>query len=183
MRNYLNNLGKKEKLAVAVLVGWSFIHLIFLLISDGNKRVFWPFDDQPILDADYDITEFLVYVITPILVFATYLFLMKSGETKEVKSNFEIKFNLRKLYNENRKFSVFLLLWFLINLTCLLISNCTWEKFPCYPQLFYPFSGYPHYLYSYEKNPYTLLIYTYSYTEFIVYVSVPLIIFYFRKKK
>lgn len=78
MKRYIDNLTRAEKLIVAFLVGWTFIHFVLLLISDGRKESFWPFDEQPILSDDYDITEFIVYVFSPIMIFCTYVYLNKT---------------------------------------------------------------------------------------------------------
>jgi hypothetical protein len=75
------------------------------------------------------------------------------------------------------------IVWIALNLIALLTSNCTWEKGMYYPQLFFPFSGYPHYFYTQEKNILTLLVYTYSYSEFIIYSAIGFIGIYFAKIK
>ncbi len=64
--------------------------------------------------------------------------------------------------------------WIALNLMALLSSNCTWERGMYYPQYFFPFSGYPSYFYSSERNFWTLLVYTYSYSEFIIYTTIGL---------
>ena len=174
MKKYINGLTQKEKIVIAFIVGWTFIHLIFLLISDGNKRVFWPFDDEPILVSDYDKIEFFVYVFTPIIIFSTYLLLTKKTYIDD-SVNQKPSFDFKSFYIKHKIFIIFYSLWLILQITFLFISNCTWNKFPDYPQLFYPFSGYPNYFYELEKNPYTLLIYTYSYSEFFVYSSLPIL--------
>jgi len=73
--------------------------------------------------------------------------------------------------------------WIALNFIALLSSNCTWEKGMYYPQLFFPFSGYPNYFYESEKNFFTLLVYTYSYSEFIIYTGIGLVGIYFSKIK
>ena len=73
------------------------------------------------------------------------------------------------------------IVWIALNLIALLSSNCTWEKGMYYPQLFFPFSGYPEYFYRSEKNILTLLVYTYSYSEFIIYTAIGLVGVYFSK--
>jgi hypothetical protein len=165
----INKFSKNKKLILALLISWTFIHLVFLIISNGDKKTFWPFDSQPILDSDYDITEFLVYVLTPILVLSSNFFL-NNVDFQNMKTS------VIEFYKSNTKYSIFFVLWVLLNLISLLISNCTWGIFPDYPKLFFPFSGYPNYFYPHEKNPFTLLIYTYSYSEFLVYLILPFII-------
>lgn len=63
--------------APALLITWSFLHLFFLVISDGNSKVFWPLDATPRLIKQYDFTEFLVYSILPWI----YYLLKKNKET------------------------------------------------------------------------------------------------------
>jgi hypothetical protein len=75
------------------------------------------------------------------------------------------------------------IVWIAINLIALLSSNCTWQSGMYYPQLFFPFSGYPDYFYENEKNIGTLLVYTYSYSEFIVYSAIGLVGIYLAKFK
>jgi ABC-type multidrug transport system fused ATPase/permease subunit len=86
--------------------------------------------------------------------------------------------SLKQYYKSNKVFTLFIISWTLAHLIFLLVSNCTWGIFPDYPKLFFPFCGYPRYLYDYEKNPVTLLVYTYSYSEFLVYTSLPFVIKY-----
>jgi hypothetical protein len=180
MKQIIESLSKKEKMITAIIVGWTFIHFIFLLISEGNKRVFWPFDNEPMLISDYDKIEFLVYVITPILIFLIYLLLTKSQKTENaIKNGHKPSFDFKNHIISNKSFFLFYFIWVCLQVIFLLISNCTWERGMYYPQLFFPFSGYPSYFYDNEKNPLTLLIYTYSYSEFLVYTLSPLAIKYF----
>jgi len=179
MKQIIESLSKKEKMITAIIVGWTFIHFIFLLISDGNKRVFWPFDDEPILVADYDKIEFFIYTLTPILIFATYLSLTKNLITDKVST--QKKYSLQKLKAylvKNKRFFIYYSIWLCMHLFFLTISNCTWERGMYYPQLFFPFSGYPTYFYEHEKNPLTLLIYTYSYSELLIFSALPLVLKY-----
>ncbi|MCG9899551.1 MAG: hypothetical protein MH132_06095 [Hydrotalea sp.] len=64
-KSILSKLNKKEKIFISLLAGWTFIHFVFLIYAKGSTSFFWPFDEDPILIADYDLTEFSVYGITP----------------------------------------------------------------------------------------------------------------------
>jgi hypothetical protein len=77
---------------------------------------------------------------------------------------------------QNKKnWNIFLIVWLSLQVFSLMVSNCTWEKGMYYPQKFFPFCGYPRFFYPSEKNPWDLLVYTYSYSEFFVY-SIPAIL-------
>jgi hypothetical protein len=67
-----DKLTNKDKIVIAILSGWSLIHLIFLSISDGRTSYFWPFDKDPSVTGDYDFSEFAVYAIIPWIVFGIY---------------------------------------------------------------------------------------------------------------
>jgi hypothetical protein len=58
--------GISFKRVVGAYILWSFVNLIIWLMADGSKGSFWPLDGFEDLD-DYDISEFLVYVIGPIV--------------------------------------------------------------------------------------------------------------------
>lgn len=66
----MDELTQKRRRIVAVYVGWAFINLIILLMADGNRGYFFPFETDRI-DA-YDITEFLVFVVGPIIAYFIY---------------------------------------------------------------------------------------------------------------
>ena len=71
---------------------------------------------------------------------------------------------------QNKKnWNVFFIVWISLQVFALLVSNCTWEEGMYYPQKFFPFCGYPRFFYPSEKNPWDLLVYTYSYSEFFIY--------------
>jgi hypothetical protein len=67
----------KEKLIIAIIAGWTTLHLMLLLIVGDNNCVrqnnhlFWPFDDG-ILECLYDIKEFLTYVLPAIIIYIVY---------------------------------------------------------------------------------------------------------------
>jgi len=76
---------KINKTLLAVFIGWTFIHLIFFFIGWNTgkyyHKIFWPFFtpdelkqyyvENTITNA-YDISEFLVYVGTPAVIFIIY---------------------------------------------------------------------------------------------------------------
>lgn len=72
LQDEIKKLNEKEKKIVAVLSGWSILHLILLLISDGSTRDFWPFDEGPVMKYQYDFSEFTVYGLIPWVVFIIY---------------------------------------------------------------------------------------------------------------
>jgi hypothetical protein len=62
MKELLNN---KKLLGIYTL--WITLHfIIFVFSSNGSKHEFWPLTDYSLMDS-YDITEFLIYSICPIL--------------------------------------------------------------------------------------------------------------------
>jgi hypothetical protein len=192
MRNLINILSKKEKLFLSILTGWVSLNLILLFIGitqndyywgPSNTPYFWPFD-EPDIGNSYDLTEFLAYAIVPCIMFFVYIYITKDKiENKETsiieKESKNKSFGLKQYIILNKKFFIPYFIWAGLQVVFLLSSNCTWEKGMYYPQLFFPFSGYPRYFYSQEKNIWTLLVYTYSYSEFFVYSLLPLVIRYF----
>lgn len=187
MRNLINILSKKEKLFLSILTGWVSLNLILLFIGitqndyywgPSNTPYFWPFD-EPDIGNSYDFTEFLAYAIVPCIIFFVYISITKEKSEKQ-KTDSKIKyFDLKQYIVLNKQFFIPYFIWVGLQVIFLLSSNCTWEKGMYYPQLFFPFSGYPRYFYAQEKNILTLLVYTYSYSEFFVYSLLPLVIRYF----
>ncbi len=83
---------------------------------------------------------------------------------------------------QNKKnWNIFLIIWILLQVFAILVSNCTWEKGMYYPQEFFPFCGYPDYFYPREKTVWKLLIRTYSYSEFFIY-TLPAVVGFFIVK-
>ena len=69
---------KKEKILIAIISGWFFIHLTIYITTkidpcgySYSLSSFWPIDSG-VISCIYDLSEFLVYAITPILIYATY---------------------------------------------------------------------------------------------------------------
>jgi hypothetical protein len=190
MRNLTNILNKEEKLVLSILTGWISLNLILLFIGitqndnqwgPSNTPYFWPFD-EPDTGNSYDFTEFLAYAIVPCIIFFVYISITKDKDDKLV-TDLKIKyFDLKKYVVLNKQFFNPYFIWVGLQIIFLLSSNCTWEKGMYYPELFFPFSGYPQFLYSQEKNIWTMIIYTYSYSEFFVYSILPFVIRYFFLK-
>jgi len=83
-KQVLDFLKANTKKIKAVYIGWSFIHLVFLLIGlNGNgKEYFLPFGDGDYsiyknIRYAYDLSEFMVYVGTPAVVYIIYKILSK----------------------------------------------------------------------------------------------------------
>ena len=91
---------KKHRIIISLLSIWSFIQIIFLFLSPSEETVFnetqyWinktdefcPFESYDAMNwltrdslsrlLYYDITEFLVYAISPWLIFILYRFVQK----------------------------------------------------------------------------------------------------------
>jgi len=80
IKKLINNLTEKERIIVAILFGWTILHLILLSISDGSTKYFWPFDEEPGIKTDYDFSEFAIYGLIPWSIFIIYKFLQKPTE-------------------------------------------------------------------------------------------------------
>jgi hypothetical protein len=68
---------KNEKTMLAIYIGWAFLHLVFLVIgwSGIYHRYFWPFAEYSQynkIGKAYDLSEFLVYVGGPVVVYVIY---------------------------------------------------------------------------------------------------------------
>jgi len=84
-----------------------------------------------------------------------------------------LNIDLFVMSEENKIFiRLFCVVWIILNVVAFVIAD------PIYPQLFYPFSGYPSYFYSNEKNWYTFLEYSYSLSELTIYVSIGVLVLY-----
>jgi hypothetical protein len=63
---------KENGTIIAILIGWLFVQFICLMSSKNSvysdKSIFYPFTSKS-LNYSYDITEFLVYGVTPIVIF------------------------------------------------------------------------------------------------------------------
>lgn len=79
----LKSMNKENKTLLAVYIGWTFLHLIFLILGwnggKGYHSMFWPFyktryyhSFENTISKAYDFSEFLVYVGTPAVIFIIY---------------------------------------------------------------------------------------------------------------
>jgi hypothetical protein len=62
---------KENGIVLAILFGWLFVNFNFLILGEGenySKAEFYPFTEHTLLYS-FDITEFIVYGITPIILF------------------------------------------------------------------------------------------------------------------
>jgi hypothetical protein len=69
---------KNEKLTIAFFIGWIFIHVTIYItvrnIPDSGALPyyrFWPIDRGSIFSA-YDLSELLIYSITPIIIYIVF---------------------------------------------------------------------------------------------------------------
>ena len=83
-KQVLDFLKANKKKIKAVYIGWAFIHLVFLLIglNGAGHLIFFPFHyyDDSIYEKiayAYDLSEFMVYVGTPAVVYFIYRLLNK----------------------------------------------------------------------------------------------------------
>ena len=83
IQDEIKKLSDKERLIVAILAGWTILHFILLLISDGSTEYFWPFDKDPGIKTDYDFSEFAIYGLVPWAVFIIFWFLKKTDSDKK----------------------------------------------------------------------------------------------------
>ena len=77
MKELLDKHGK----IIALYSLWVLMHLIFYFVSDKSySTFFWPFEgeaDFTRLKYSYDMSEFLVYAISPAVLFFVYLMFTK----------------------------------------------------------------------------------------------------------
>ena len=67
MKNFL----KENGIAISILIFWLFVNFICLMLAKDmyySKDIFYPFTENKLIYS-YDITEFLVYGVTPIVIF------------------------------------------------------------------------------------------------------------------
>lgn len=88
MKNRNMNFNPLLKKYFGYYILWSFLHLVFLAIgwNGDNHDFFWPFSDRyrsGIKDA-YDFSEFLVYVIGPIVLLYGLSFIIEGGVEQKI---------------------------------------------------------------------------------------------------
>jgi hypothetical protein len=62
---------KENGVVISILLIWLFVHFVCLMLAKDmyySKDIFYPFTENS-LRYSYDITEFLVYGLTPIVIF------------------------------------------------------------------------------------------------------------------
>lgn len=67
----MRNLIKENGIVISILIIWLFIHVICLMLSvdsPHSKDIFYPFTESR-LKYSYDIIEFLIYGISPFVLF------------------------------------------------------------------------------------------------------------------
>jgi hypothetical protein len=136
-----------------------YIFLLFTISLFGEPhKGFFPFTSRV-----FATKEFLVYSL-----FVLFLFL----STWKIKKHQLIKNNL--IFFNIYSF------WLLVNFLSLMFSRHTWGVLN-YHKLFFPFSGYPEYFYPKERNVFTFLSYSYDYSEFFIYTTLPVFILFIKK--
>jgi len=70
MNNRFSKFGNDNKLFIVMYLDWVLINFIFLSMSDSIYTGFWPIGNNN-LDS-YNITEFLFYMIVPIVIFVLW---------------------------------------------------------------------------------------------------------------
>lgn len=89
---------KNDKIFIAIYIGWTFLHLVFLYIGRNSsfREEFWPFaQTRPwyyegiytgmqefTLENSYDFFEFIIYVGVPGISFIIYKLLSQAGVFK-----------------------------------------------------------------------------------------------------
>lgn len=85
----MEKLNQNQRIILSLYIVWTFIHLIFLTIAENisspSIKYFWPFkmgEGWTIIDGIpqfYDLTEFLVYVGSPIIIYIIYILIKKKN--------------------------------------------------------------------------------------------------------
>ena len=71
----MKKLSQFQRKVLGIYILWFFIHLVFLTISERTvPERFWPFQRQDYsffeeIVRTYDISEFLIYAISPAIIF------------------------------------------------------------------------------------------------------------------
>lgn len=97
----MQNFSRLERIAAAVYFIWFFIHLGFFFYSEesSDNSLFWPFTPPgKTLAETYDVSEFLVYIGVPLVLFIAYKIIYdrnydeSSSGRRHSTSNFFIAF-------------------------------------------------------------------------------------------
>jgi len=71
----MQNTPRMERIAAAFYLIWFFVHLVLFFYSEENpdNSLFWPFSAAgKSFIVTYDVSEFLVYIGTPLVLFIAY---------------------------------------------------------------------------------------------------------------
>ncbi len=60
----MDELTVKRRKIIATYIAWAFVNLIIWLMNPGDPEDLFPFESHSTV-RDYDISEFLIYVIGP----------------------------------------------------------------------------------------------------------------------
>jgi hypothetical protein len=81
MKNFINSLNKIEKILLSALLVWTCICLFFLSIGISTNVYIRPVEYIFLIHthriAAFDISEFILYVVTPWVAFVSYKLLWK----------------------------------------------------------------------------------------------------------
>jgi hypothetical protein len=91
----MQNFSRGERVAVALYLVWFFIQIgLFFYSADGaDSSFFWPFTPGGKgFSVTYDITEFAVYILSPLVLFIAYK-IISGANHEEVTSNRRHSFN------------------------------------------------------------------------------------------
>jgi len=150
----MNSFVKKYRKIIGIFLFWILIQLLLFSITGfgGSNRWFFPFEGDL---NDYDVTEFVFYTLSPILLFFLYL-CFRQEINKLISKLVKIKIIVIS--------AILYLIWHLINIILLLSSDNF--KMDGY---FYPFTKSKYYKFA-DVDFYNI-------SEFLVYSLVPLIVF------
>ena len=105
----MQNFSRLERIAAAVYFIWFFLHLVLFFYSteSPDNSFFWPFSsgDKP-LETTYDVTELIVYVASPLVLFIAYRIVYgrdyenSSGNRRHSTASFLIAFLDEKIKAE-----------------------------------------------------------------------------------
>ena len=103
----MDSLSRNERIAAAFYFIWFFLHLGFFFYSDEtiDSVKFWPFIHKgQTLAGTYDISEFVIYVGIPLILFIAYKIIYTtqeySGNHKHASYSFLIAFLQEKIKAE-----------------------------------------------------------------------------------
>ena len=86
------NLPPQVRKILGYFIGWAFIHLVFLSLGWSGKKHddFWPFGFYGLIES-YDMSEFLVYVLGPIVIFYVLFLIFNANLEERIDKEIERK--------------------------------------------------------------------------------------------